>query len=647
MTSPNGAPLRFVFGLHLHQPVGNFDHVFASHVTDVYRPLVDQLTRRDLRPVLLHISGPLIEWLEEHDAKLLDDVGRLVADGAIEPLLGGMYEPILAALPRADRVEQIAWHHDRLRGLFGVDASGLWLTERVWEPELAADLADAGVQYVLVDDRHFLVTGYSRDELHQPFRSESDGRAVTVLAIDERLRYLIPFHDPSATASLLRSLQQSGAPLAVYADDGEKFGGWPGTKELVYGRGWFDSFCDMLSALRDEGVVQLESGQRAVREVPSRGPVYLPTASYQEMETWSLPAEPARRLTALERDLGPERMAGPDRAFIRGAHWRNFLAKYAEANRLQKKMAAVSALSRRCGDPPDARRAIGRAQCNDAYWHGVFGGLYLPHLRAALWRQLAIAEGVLRAGEPLAAQAIDFDHDGADEIWVHNANFSAIVAPARGGAIVEWTRFAERVNHADSLTRRREAYHYPPLGAERGKSGEGVVSIHDIESGLGLTEPPPADLDDRAIGVARVVSGSLTREDYAASRFTPVASWARARCGASTSLMGDRLRVTCSAPGFTVAWTFSPDGAITGEWSWDASALGDGDRFAPELTLAGAPRVEAASASAIWCFPVETFAKSERGLERVVQGESVTPLFDARSGAAVLTLGGPASTTTP
>jgi len=216
--------LRFVFGLHLHQPVGNFDHVFEAHVVDVYRPLVRQIAERGLQPVLLHVSGPLIEWLERHDTGLLDDIGRLVADGAIEPLLAGMYEPILAAIPRADRVEQIAWHRERLRALFGVEGAGLWLTERVWEPELPSDLADAGVEYVLVDDRHFLVSGYRRDELYAPFRTESDGRAVTVLAIDERLRYLIPYHDPSATADLFRSMREGGAQLAVYADDGEKFG---------------------------------------------------------------------------------------------------------------------------------------------------------------------------------------------------------------------------------------------------------------------------------------------------------------------------------------------------------------------------------------------------------------------------------------
>jgi 4-alpha-glucanotransferase len=181
-------PIRFAFGLHLHQPVGNFDHVFAQHVADVYRPLLDALAAREFLPVVLHLSGPLLEWLEHHEPAYLDRLGRLAADGRVEILLAGFYEPVLAVLPRADRVEQIRWLHDTVQRRFGVDATGLWLTERVWEPELAADLADAGVRYALVDDRHFTVTGFAAEQLHAPFWTESDGKRVALFPIDERLR---------------------------------------------------------------------------------------------------------------------------------------------------------------------------------------------------------------------------------------------------------------------------------------------------------------------------------------------------------------------------------------------------------------------------------------------------------------------------
>ena len=36
-------PIRFVFGLHLHQPVGNFGYVFEQHVRDVYRPFLEHV----------------------------------------------------------------------------------------------------------------------------------------------------------------------------------------------------------------------------------------------------------------------------------------------------------------------------------------------------------------------------------------------------------------------------------------------------------------------------------------------------------------------------------------------------------------------------------------------------------------------------
>src|SRR6266576_7107929 len=105
MTAP--PPLRFVFGLHLHQPVGNFDHVMAAPVRDVYRPIIERATAAGLLPLTLHVSGPLLEWLEQHDTAWLDMIGRLAADQRVELLLAGFDEPILASLPRPDRLEQI------------------------------------------------------------------------------------------------------------------------------------------------------------------------------------------------------------------------------------------------------------------------------------------------------------------------------------------------------------------------------------------------------------------------------------------------------------------------------------------------------------------------------------------------------------
>jgi len=637
-------PIRFIFGIHLHQPVGNFDSVFAQHLNEVYRPFLQKVDERDFLPIVLHLSGPLLEWLEEHGRDYLDLVGRLAAEGKIELLLAGMYEPVLAVLPRRDRVEQIAWMREALARRFGVNATGLWLTERVWEPELAADLAQAGVRYALVDDRHFLVTGFRREDLHVPYITESDGHRLALFPIDERLRYLIPFRPPSETAAYLRELAAQGRPLAVLADDGEKFGGWPGTREWVYEQGWLDQFLTTMAALVDNGEVLLTTFQEALAHVPPGGLAYLPTASYREMEGWSLPAEAGRRLVALEKEFGEERLASPDGALIRGSHWRNFMVKYAEANRMHKKMTALSALCRSAGDPPDARRAIGRAQCNDAYWHGVFGGLYLPHLRDAVWHQLALAEEALRQGQGLAWEVVDIDADGSDELWIHDASFSAILSPARGGVIEEYTVFAHRINYANTLTRRREAYHsIAPREASTGLHDlGGAPSIHDLEERMRLNELPPIDPEARALIRERALPQDLDEAMYARGDYDPAWSVATANLTWEVETGADHLTVcfTASEAGvatFEKRYHFHPGGRLVAEYRWNPAAFPDAV-FTAELSYAGPLEITCHPATTIWSHDIVTVAKSEKDLERTVQGRSVTPRWPAALGQAAVDL---------
>jgi 4-alpha-glucanotransferase len=629
--------LRFAFGVHFHQPVGNFDHVFEQHVRDVYRPFLERLAERDFLPIAVHISGPLLEWLEAREAALLDRIARLAADGRLELLLAGFYEPVLVALPRDDRLEQIDWMRQAIRRRFGVEAGGLWLTERVWEPELAADLADAGVRYVLVDDRHFLVSGFERERLHVPYWTESGGKRVAVFSIDERLRYLVPFKPPADTVAYLRALREGGAPLAVLADDGEKFGGWPGTKEWVYERGWLGQFLDAMAALVESGEVRLTTPSAALAEVPSGGLAYLPTASYREMEGWALPPAAALRLARLERDLGAQRVAGPDGALLRGAHWRNFLARYPEANRMHKKTQALSALCRDRGDPSGARRAIGRAQCNDAYWHGVFGGLYLPHLRQAVWHNLTVAERELRRNEGLAFERLDVDGDGVEEVWIHSSAFSALVSPRRGGAIEEYSLLKTGINYADVLTRRREAYH-ELTGKEtkdpNARPGDGTPSIHEIEKGMRLDRLPPVDRDARALLVDRVLPGDLTLGAYASGEYDPIASWAGAPVEAEIRASGEVVEVTCRASRLEKRIRFTAAGGLTVSYRWDPAAFPGDALFAPEISLARALELKCSPAADVWSFPIVTISKSERGLDQTVQGSSLTPRWPAAVGQA-------------
>jgi len=677
-------PIRFLFGIHIHQPVGNFDHVFRDHVDTVYLPLLKRLADRELLPASLHISGPLLEWMARNDRALMDLTGRLVADGRLELLLSGYDEPILATLTREDRLEQIARMREALRREFGVDGETLWLTERVWEPDLPAELARAGVKSVLVDDRHFLVSGFQRKELYAPHRTEADGRSITLFPIEERLRYLIPFRPPEETAEHLRELHRAGARMAVLADDGEKFGGWPGTHQWVWEQGWMDRYVETMTHLLQSGDVILSTPAEARIAIPSAGLAYLPSASYHEMEGWSLPPAGARRLQRLEGEMGEARMKGPDGPLVRGSHWRHFFVKYPESNRMHKKMMALSALSRAKGDPPEARKAIGRAQCNDAYWHGVFGGLYLKHLRDAVWANLAQAEAILREGDPLRARWEDTDGDGHQEILVTSAAFSAVISPRRGGALEEYTLFRTGRNEASVLTRRLEAYHVPPLaggeeddlgdvggwseggggapigdgedgrtraigpdGAGDGASNEpprddgGTPSIHDIERGIRVGELPPMDRDDRALFVDRVLPGTLDLESYRTGRYEPLRSWARTPMQASVSTPGGSVEITLidHEGRLEKRYRFDPRGGLIVSYRWDASAYPPDAIFAPEISLAGALDLRPAPVVDRWVHPVMTVSKSERGLDETPQGTSETILFPIALGGGRIDAG--------
>src|SRR4029077_348690 len=123
-----------------------------------------------------------------------------------------------------------------------------------------------------------------------------------------------------------------------------------------------------------------------------------------------------------------------------------------EANLLHKKMLRVSSKLRnddkkgvRNGPKEKLRRAkavthLLRSQCNDAYWHGIFGGLYAPHLRTELWRELIRAETIADslhhgAKSYQTMTRLDFDADGREEIEITSPKFAALVKPSGGGTL--------------------------------------------------------------------------------------------------------------------------------------------------------------------------------------------------------------------
>jgi len=634
--------MDFLFAIHNHQPVGNlqFPSILKAAFADCYRPLLEGLAAHPGFRFALHFSGPLWEYMEKNERTCWDLVGELARRGQVELLSGGFYEPILSLIPEDDRVGQIRMMNDYIAENFGQRPRGLWLTERVWEPDLPKPLAAAGIEYTLLDEEHFHYAGVR--DLATTYVTETEGRSLRVFPIDKTLRYYIPFHSLEDVEAYLGKIRAGGG-TAILGDDGEKFGVWPGTRKWVYEDGWLERF---LTFVEDRGI-RMMSFAEYLDTHPPAGRVYLPPASYEEMMEWVLEPDEQAAFQKLKASTAPEA-----RRFLRGGFFRDFCRKYPEANHLHKRMVFVSRRVRAAGAPAESLRDLYKGQCNDPYWHGVFGGLYLPHLREAAFHHLLEAEK--STPDPAGWDVLDYDCDGRDELFYRDPAFGLLAKPSAGGALVEidyrpWSR-----NLSDVLGRRREAYHR--AAAESPPAGEGSgKSIHE----LGKTLPaeaaevmrydwhPRFSLLDHFFrpgttpeGFARLDYGE--QGDFVNGAFAFEAAGRALRLERRGSVwIGDEqvpvevrktvvslngaLRVTIEIE------NLSPKAlALTYGSEWNLLA------FPHELELlgpagaslyGGALLFEPAEAGAVWSFPLRTLSQSEEGFDIIHQGYCLCPVW--------------------
>lgn len=454
--------VSLLLGVHNHQPVDNWDYVIQEATEKCYRPFLELLYRFPSVKMSVHYTGYLLDWLAENHPELIKLLKEMVARNQVEVFTGGMYEPIMPIIPDEDKLGQILRLTNRVKELLGVAPKGMWLAERVWEPHLVKLLAEAGVEYICLDDSHFNSVGLDDAELLGRYTSEEQGRMIDIFPVSKDMRYLIPYKSPDEIMSYLHSIATpEGNRAAIYFDDGEKFGVWPGTYKSVFVEKWLERFFSAIEANKETVKCQLFSDY--VKQHPSLGRIYLPTASYSEMLEWALPA---KHVNALEDAL---HNAPKDyQRFLRGGFWRHFLVKYPESNNLHKKMLYVSRKVRQlCQKNPDlgnkALNHLWRGQSNDAFWHGVFGGLYLTNLRNATYKHLLLAENI--ADEALQGKQFnqllttDFDCDGQPEILIENAQQNLYLDPNEGGAMFQLDYRPKAFNLLDTLSRRYEPYH--------------------------------------------------------------------------------------------------------------------------------------------------------------------------------------------
>lgn len=464
-----------LFGIHMHQPVDNFDWVIEMGIRTCYEPFFEVMSRYPEFKFSVHCSGWLMERIEKMRPALYEKIVTLAKNGSIEFFSAGYYEPILSVIPSSDRVAQIKRLNDSIYERFSQNPQGLWLTERVWESALIPDLNRSGIKYTVMDDYHFQCAGFDRDVLDGYYMSEEGGEPMGMFPISQKLRYAIPFLNVESALRAIKSYNREEDSAAIIFDDAEKFGMWPGTHEWVYTKGWLEKFVQ--AVLADDEIETRHFDEYFEANRP-RGIAYLPNVSYYEMGEWSLRADDALALEALKEEMGLERYEREGVKFLKGGTWKNFLVKYPESNRLHKRTIELSRAFH--AGEGDFELPLHKAQTNDSLWHGVFGGLYLPNLRDNAYTYLIECENI-RYGKKKALVSDTNELDGYPKYKSVTSKLIARFDAAQGGQLVELDARDKCFNYQNTLTRRKEAYHKRLFEAPREKTApieEGIDTIH-------------------------------------------------------------------------------------------------------------------------------------------------------------------------
>ena len=431
---------------HCYQPVFNFDNEIEKAYKTAYLPFLNILEEFSGIKVSFHYSGNLLQWLNEKHPEYIERIGNLISDERVEIIGGGCFDPIMTIIPERDRTYQLELNKKIVKDIFSVRARGAWLAERVWDMSVADTFAREGVEYTIVDDHHLERAGVKAEKMFRPYHLKTGNSALTLFPSLTKLRYLIPFCKPAEVIDYIKSLDANGYEedmCLFFADDGEKFGAWPCTYRWVYKKGWLRNFFQLLEKndewLRTTTYAEVLDNCRA-EEIEK-----VPPSSYAEMMKWS------------------------------GGNFNNFFKKYAEAGRMRERMIHVSDMveeaSRKnilesfSAEIKQARKELCKAQSNCAYWHGVFGGAYLPHLRSGVYSHLIKAENIIacsrsaaknkKTGETLSWNFNSFSR----ETVLDSDKFRIFIKSSSGGAVSEIDYKPLDLNLTNTITRIKETYH--------------------------------------------------------------------------------------------------------------------------------------------------------------------------------------------
>ncbi|MHA2008558.1 MAG: alpha-amylase/4-alpha-glucanotransferase domain-containing protein [Promethearchaeota archaeon] len=477
---------------HFHQPVDNFPWVFEDVYKKSYEPLIDRIFLFPDVKITLHFSGNLLEWLLNKKPEFIDKLRSMARRGQIEIIGGGYYEPIFAIIPYRDKIAQMKKLSNLIKNEFDLEVKGAWLSERVWEPDYPSFLSEAGLKYVMVDDNHFRSTGITEEDTFYSYITENEGKTLRIFPINEELRYLTPWKPTYMSIDYLqKAADKIGNRCVLFISDAEKMGVWGTTNEICYihghdegdnGKPFIPAFLEQVA--NNEWIKSLTLTEY-MEKFPAKSLIYLPTASYDKMEEWVLPTQIRKNFKRIRKDLKEDDEKREIYQFLKGGYWRFFLVKYPESNNMHKKMLYVrnkliyteenllrveeeSLVSIILSKINEAWDEIYKAQCNDCYWHGLFGGVYLQFLRFSVYTHLINAEKLIdtinalinpKLASYIYVTPVDFNKDSKTEYIIESDIYNIYINPDDGGTIFEIDYKPKSYNLLNTLTRWPEAYH--------------------------------------------------------------------------------------------------------------------------------------------------------------------------------------------
>jgi alpha-amylase len=406
------------------------------------------------------------------------------------------------------------------------------------------------------------------------------------------------------------------------------------------------------------------------------------------MSEWALPWEAGEQFDDLVKEFEQQDRFEKIKPFIKGGIWRNFLFKYNESNWMQKKMLHLSdRLDAICPKKlskiqqqiwQTAREHLWRSMCNCAYWHGIFGGLYLPHLRHAVYVELLSCEARLNQLEyhnGFVSEELDVDGDGEDEILITFGDYHCAFVPHNGAILVELSLLDKHYNVLNSLQRYKEAYHRKVLMAGK-KSAKGSIHENIAVKEEGLAKYLKYDLYPRKNLIDHIIKPSVTLEQFRNCEYYEDSDLIAGRYDYEVNKRGKSICFTKDGwinwqpvfvqkeifflqRGLKIRYRFKNTGTQPNSFrfgpEFNFAMLGGNtpDRFyqqnekrLTDSALNSSGILEQSNALSVvndwdkfmitikttenadfWRFPIETVSLSEAGFERVYQSSVVVPFF--------------------